>query len=74
MVHLDNCRVYFSKCSQKFFEENSLLCLPQSFYSPDLVLSDFWIFGHIKGALQGFKFEGPDELLQGISDFLNHLH
>jgi hypothetical protein len=41
MVHLDNCLVHFSKCSQKFFEENSLLCVPQLHYLPYLAPPDF---------------------------------
>jgi hypothetical protein len=74
IVHLDNCRVHFSKHSQKFFDDNSLLRLPQQPYSQDLAPSDFLLFGHVKNALNGSKFEGPDELLQGISYFLNHLY
>jgi hypothetical protein len=73
IVHLDNCRVYFSKHSQKFFDDNSLLRLPQPSYSPDLANSDFWHFGHVKSTLNGSKFEGRDELLQGIHDFLNEV-
>jgi hypothetical protein len=57
-----------------FFNENSFLRVPQPPYSQDLASSGFWLFGHIKNALQGFKLEGSDELLQGIHDFLNHLH
>jgi hypothetical protein len=73
IVHLDNCRVHFSKHSQKFFDDNSLLRLPQSPYSPDIAHSDFWLFGHVKSALNGFKFEEPDELLQRIHNFLNEV-
>jgi hypothetical protein len=73
IVHLDNCRVHFSKHSQKFFVDNSLLRLPQPLYSPDLVHSDFWLFGYVERTLNGSKFEGPDELRQGIHDFLNEV-
>jgi DNA-binding transcriptional ArsR family regulator len=38
IVNLHNCRVHFSKHSQKFFDDNSLLRLPQPSYSPDLTL------------------------------------
>jgi hypothetical protein len=73
IVHLDNCRVHFSKHSQKFFDDNSVLRLPQLPYSPDLASLDFWLFGHMKSALNGSKFEGPDELLQVIHEFLNEV-
>jgi histone-lysine N-methyltransferase SETMAR len=73
IVHLDNCRLHFSKHSQKFFDDNSLLRLPEPSYSPDIAPSDFWLFGHLRSALNGSKFEGPDELLQRIHDFLNEV-
>jgi hypothetical protein len=63
-----------SKWSQRCFEKNSFLSVSQPPSSRDLAVSDFWIFGHIKDALQGLKFERPDALLQGISDFLNRPH
>jgi histone-lysine N-methyltransferase SETMAR len=73
IVDLDNCPVHFSKHSQKFFDDNSFLHLLQPPYSPDLATSDFWLFGHVKSTPNGSKFEGPDELLQGIYDFLNEV-
>jgi hypothetical protein len=73
IVSLDNCRVDFSKHSQKFFDDNSILRLPQPNYSLNLAHSDFWLFGRVKSALNGSKFEEPDELLQGIHDFLNEV-
>jgi hypothetical protein len=73
IVHLDNCHFHFSKHSQNFFDYNSLPRLSQPPYLPDLAPSDFWIFDHVQSALNGFKFEGSDELLQGIHDFLNEV-
>jgi hypothetical protein len=40
-VHLDNCRVHFSKVTEQFFIENQLLHVPHSTYSPDLTPWDF---------------------------------
>jgi hypothetical protein len=48
IVHLDNCRVHFSKVTEQFFIENQLLHVSHPSYSPDLAPSDFWLFGHIK--------------------------
>jgi hypothetical protein len=73
IVHIDNWRVNFSKHSQKFFDDKSLLRLPQPLYSPDLAPLDFWLFDHVKSALNRSKFEVPDELLQRIHDFLNEV-
>jgi hypothetical protein len=74
IVRLDKCLVHFPKHTQMFFDENSLLRVPEPPYSQDLAPSDFWLFDYIKSALQRFKFEAPDQLLQGICAFLNHLH
>jgi hypothetical protein len=63
----------FQSIHKSFFDDNSLLRLPKPLYSPDLAPSDFCLFGHVKSALNGSKFEGPDELLQGIHDFLNQV-
>jgi hypothetical protein len=41
MVHFDNYRLHFSKCSQRLFYENPLRRVLQPPYSPDLALSDF---------------------------------
>jgi hypothetical protein len=38
-VHLDNCRVHFSKVTEHFFIENQLLHVPHPSYSPDLAPS-----------------------------------
>jgi hypothetical protein len=63
----------FQSIHKSFFDDNSLLRLPQPPYSQDLAPSDFWLFGYVKSALNGSKFEGLDELLQGIHDFLNEV-
>jgi hypothetical protein len=46
--HLDNCRFQISKVSDNFFAENEIVRVPHPLYSPDLALSDFWLFDHIK--------------------------
>jgi hypothetical protein len=70
-VHLDNCRVHFSKGAEQFFEANDIRCIPHPSYSQDLALSDFWRFWHIKTALAGAKFDEPEQLLNAVTEFLN---
>jgi hypothetical protein len=47
-LQLDNCRVHSSKTTQQFMNENHILDVPHSPYSPDLAPADFWLFGHVK--------------------------
>jgi transposase len=74
IVHLSNCRVHFSKLSQKSFDENSLHRVPQPPYSPDITQSDFWFFDHMKSALEKSQFKEPEDLLEAIIEFLKEIH
>jgi histone-lysine N-methyltransferase SETMAR len=69
-VHLDNYRIHFSKATEQFLIENQLLHVSHPPYSPDLALSDFWPFGHIKTGLAGRSFAEPKEFLGGVREFL----
>jgi histone-lysine N-methyltransferase SETMAR len=72
-VHLDNCRVHFSKATEQFFIQNHLLHVPHPPYSPDLAPSDFWLFGHLKTSLVSQTFESPEDLLEVIVAFLDEI-
>jgi histone-lysine N-methyltransferase SETMAR len=55
-LHLDNCRVHFSKATEQFITENHIGRVPHPPYSPDLAPSDFWLFGDTKTSLVGQTF------------------
>jgi hypothetical protein len=56
--------------TEHFFIKNQLLHVPHQSYSPDLAPSDFWLFEHIKTGLAGRSFTEPEELLEGVWEFL----
>jgi hypothetical protein len=66
LIHADNARLHRDKTVIQFLDHNSRRHVPHPLYSPDLVLSDFWLFGYFKGMLQGISFDEPDELLSAI--------
>jgi histone-lysine N-methyltransferase SETMAR len=70
---LDNCRVNFSRVTEQFIARNHVSRVPQPAYSPDLAPSDFWLFGHLKNSLTGRMFDDPEELLDGITTFLEEV-
>jgi transposase len=72
-LHLDNCRVHFSKASEQFMTENHIGRVPHPPYSPDRALLDFWLFGHVKISLAGQTFDEPEQLLEAIIEFLNEI-
>jgi hypothetical protein len=42
-------------------------------YSPDLTLSDFYLFGHVKNRLAGASFADADKLLEAMMIVLDEI-
>jgi hypothetical protein len=59
------------KSDGTIFIENQLLHVPHLSYNPDLVLSDLWLFRHVKPGLADRSFAQPEELLEGVREFLD---
>jgi hypothetical protein len=51
-------------------EENGMIRAPHPPYSPDLALSDFYLFDCVKQCLRGQSFETADELFSSIEAVL----
>jgi histone-lysine N-methyltransferase SETMAR len=70
LVHADNARPYTAKLSTQYFNKNRMKSAPHPPYSPDLVPSDFYLFGYVKRCLAGLSFEDADQLLAAVEDVL----
>jgi hypothetical protein len=57
--------------TEQSVEANHIMRIPHPPYSHDLAPSDFWLFGRIKLALAGAKFDEPGQLLNAVTEFLN---
>ena len=44
--------------------------MPHPPYSSDLAPSDFFLFGYVKGKLEGERFEEPEDLLFRIREII----
>jgi hypothetical protein len=51
IMHADHVRLHMAKVSLAFIEQNGMKRASHLPYSPDLTLSDFFLFDHIKGFL-----------------------
>jgi hypothetical protein len=71
MVHVDNAPAHNSRMARNFFEHNSLKGLHRPSYSPDILPSDFYLFGRIKGASIGQEIPDEISLLDAVTGFLN---
>ena len=72
-LHLDNCKVHNSKATQKEMEKSTFIRASHPPYSPDLALSDFYLFGTIKGKLRGQSFQTREALYEAISAKINEI-
>jgi hypothetical protein len=54
-LHQDNARPHTSAFTTKFMEDNFIDTTPHPPYSPDLALSDFWLFPYLKKQLSSAR-------------------
>jgi hypothetical protein len=57
----------------EYVNHSSLKRAPRPPYSPDLALSDFYLFGYVKHQLQGHEFTEGTEFVSAISRILNQI-
>lgn len=69
-LHLDNCLVHNSKISIENTEFYGFKRPPHPPYSPDVALSDFFLFGYTKNKLKGHTFNDRDELCNAIIEII----
>jgi histone-lysine N-methyltransferase SETMAR len=72
IIHADNARPHTAQNTLKFCQENGLKMAPHPPYSPDLAPSDFFLFGHVKHALEGMEFLSEEDLLAAIQHVLSN--
>jgi hypothetical protein len=56
--------------TQNVFSHNPLKTLPYPPYSPDISLSDFCMFGRVKGALAGQEIPDENDYLEEVAENL----
>lgn len=72
-MHLDNCHVRPSKASSIVFRGKDIIRVQFLAPRPDLPLSDFWLFVHMKGAFTGQSFHGRGDHLHAVHAFLDEI-
>jgi histone-lysine N-methyltransferase SETMAR len=68
VVHADNASAHAAQKCRTFWEEDGLRLAPHPPYSPDLVPSDFFLFGYVKERLRGRVFPSYEALLDAIGE------
>jgi hypothetical protein len=65
-VHSENARPHTAKMSRDYISLNRMKQAAHPSYSPSSAPSDFFLFGHVKGKMMGYRAETPSELLVRI--------
>jgi histone-lysine N-methyltransferase SETMAR len=73
MFHWDHVLSQTRKVTIAKISELGMNQMPHPPYSPDIVLSDFFLFGDLKHKLQGYCYDSADELLSAITDLMENL-
>jgi transposase len=69
IIHADNARPHTAQKTLKFCRENRLEMAPHLPYSPDLAPYEFFLFGHVKHALERAEFPSKEDLLPQFTQY-----
>jgi hypothetical protein len=68
LIHMDNASPHPLKATLAYMKAFNFRPMQHPPVSPDLVSSDFYLFGTIKGRLRGRTFQDARGLLEAISE------
>jgi len=70
LLQHDNARPHTARSTVATIQDLSFECLLHPPYSPDLVPSDFHVFGPLKEAMGGKSFTSDEEVQQAVHEWL----
>jgi len=73
LLQHDNARPHTACSTVATTQDLSFQCLPHPPYSPDLVPSDFHVFGPLAEAMGGKSFRSDEEMQQAVHEWLHSL-
>ncbi|KAA6403831.1 MAG: putative mariner transposase [Streblomastix strix] len=73
LLHFDNATAHTAAKTTKIITKNNIIRLHQLPYSPDLSPSDFYLFGYLKGALEGITFKSAEQAFAAKEQILQKI-
>jgi histone-lysine N-methyltransferase SETMAR len=73
VVYFDIASPHTARSTIGYMNRNRLARASYPPFSPDLAPSDFYMFGKVKKALMGVRFDDEDQLFQGVMDVLHRI-
>ena len=71
LLQQDNARVHTCKVAMDAVERNGYELIPHPAYSPDLALSDFFLFPNLKKDIRGLHFRSDEEVVTAVEEWVN---
>ena len=68
LLQQDNARVRTCKVAMDVVERNGYELIPHPAYSPDLDLSDFFLFQNLKTDIRGCHFRSDKEVVTAVEE------
>jgi hypothetical protein len=73
VVHFGSCSVQTSRVSTDWLEENNILRMPHTPYSPDMAPSDLYLFPTVKEKLECIQLADEDQFFECVQGVLRGL-
>ena len=71
LLQQDNARVHTCKVAMDAVERNGYELISHPAYSPDLALSDFFLFLNLKKDIRGLHFRSDEEVVMAVEACVN---
>ena len=70
ILQQDNARVHTCKIAMDAVERNGYELIPHPTYSPDLALSDYFLFPNLKKDIRGCHFRSNEEVMAVVEEWV----
>ena len=71
LLQQNNARVPTCQVAMDAVERNGYELIPHPAYSPDLALSDFFLFPNLKKDIHGLHFQSDEEVVTAVEEWVN---
>jgi hypothetical protein len=71
IIRVDNCSVHTTVATQQFMSDHRMIRMAQPPYSPDLALSDFYLFSRMKNRLELIQACDADNFFGQLDEILS---
>jgi hypothetical protein len=72
-LHFDNSKGHTARYVQEEMASHRCVCVPHSPYSPDVAITDFYLFGRLQQQLSRTTLDSEENVLETVTEILSEL-